>query len=221
MYDADVFFHTYNNEKYNTAPWYGPNAIVKEGRSNFLPKLLELYNPKLYEINEGGPMPINLNKVPTNFRNVHPHTLNFSRSMFYSIKRVTELKKEYEEKNGFVYDFVIRLRFDLCINNLPRLKDIDSGVFYANNFMKPNDFYTLTEHVSISNSVLADLSGKTFDNYYIIAEKIGVGFENMWGYNIKCIYGAPICQDSRIRTKLVRDWSETDPDPESYYKLEV
>lgn len=49
---------------------------------------------------------------------------------------------------------------------------MDNGVFYANNFMKPNDFYTLTEHVSISNSVLADLSGKTFDNYYIIAEKL-------------------------------------------------
>ena len=47
-----------------------------------------------------------LNPVPR----MHPkdHQL----SMFYGIKKVMELKQEYEKENNFKYDYVVRLRTD-------------------------------------------------------------------------------------------------------------
>ena len=36
-------------------------------------------------------------------------------SMFYSIWKANELKKEYEKKNNFKYDCVIKSRFDVAL----------------------------------------------------------------------------------------------------------
>ena len=38
-------------------------------------------------------------------------------SMFYSIYKCNELKEVFANENGFVYDYVIRLRFDACPSN--------------------------------------------------------------------------------------------------------
>jgi hypothetical protein len=40
-------------------------------------------------------------------------------SMFYSINESNKLKKQYEEENNFIYDWVIRIRFDMAIPSGP------------------------------------------------------------------------------------------------------
>lgn len=44
---------------------------------------------------------------------------NFIKSRWYSTRAVVELKREYEEQHGFVYDWVMTTRFDLAL-----LKDL-------------------------------------------------------------------------------------------------
>ena len=45
-------------------------------------------------------------------------------AMFYKIKKCNELKSEYEKKHGFIYDAVIRCRFDMRLETSLSIKDL-------------------------------------------------------------------------------------------------
>ena len=62
--------------------------------------------------------------------------LNFTKSRWYSTKRVVELKRQYEEANDFEYDWVLLSRFDLCL-----LKDLDFSMYNRDTFYAPHDCY--------------------------------------------------------------------------------
>lgn len=53
-----------------------------------------------------------------------------SMSMFYSLWRANRLKAEYEEKNGFKYDIVVRTRFDIGLDSCPPLHQLNPRCFY-------------------------------------------------------------------------------------------
>ena len=57
--------------------------------------------------------------------------LNFLKSRWYSTKAVVELKKAYEEDNGFVYDWVMLSRFDLALLSDLNFSNYDNKLFYA------------------------------------------------------------------------------------------
>tara|TARA_B110000261_G_scaffold159750_1_gene198226 strand:+ start:6160 stop:7020 length:861 start_codon:yes stop_codon:yes gene_type:complete len=87
--NIDVFMHTWDNTKKDN--------------------ILQLYNPVSYIFEK----PIDFrNKGPNNVSKARVHS---SYSMFYSIKKVINLKKKYEEDNNFEYDYVFLTRFDIYI----------------------------------------------------------------------------------------------------------
>ena len=49
-------------------------------------------------------------------------------SMFYSIFQSNQLKVEYENKNGFKYDWVIRSRFDVKLNSKINFNEFDNNI---------------------------------------------------------------------------------------------
>lgn len=102
--DMDVFVHVW--EKIEG----GMHSAIT--RTDSVVEIRDLYNiasmveePQRYDIGPGGP-------VSTN-EFVHW-------SMFYSIWKANDLKRQYEQQNNFRYDCVIRTRFDCAL-----LEDVD------------------------------------------------------------------------------------------------
>lgn len=58
-------------------------------------------------------------------------TLNFLKSRWYSTHAVVELKKQYEQEQGFTYDWVMLSRFDLALLRDLNFAKYDGNVFYA------------------------------------------------------------------------------------------
>jgi hypothetical protein len=67
---------------------------------------------------------------------------------YYFIKRANDLKSDYEKRNGFVYDWVIRSRADLYINEpLDDLSKLDNSCIFipaSNNGGGLNDFFAFS-----------------------------------------------------------------------------
>ncbi|MCO1238253.1 acyltransferase, partial [Escherichia coli] len=95
--------------------------------------------------------------------------------MYYGIKRVFELLKEYEENNGFKYDVIIRTRPDMFITkefDIERLNQAKENSIVVNcGSVGPNDgiFYALRQDyekiVSIWDEMLQSESLSPFLNF--------------------------------------------------------
>jgi len=110
-HEVDYFVHAwFDPEKENEdASWHSyktkiDKAIPEKINKYYAPKkqLLErqrdFYVPREYHFNTGWPQP------------------NFvAYSHFYSLKRVNELRKQYERENNIKYDMVVKHRFDVYI----------------------------------------------------------------------------------------------------------
>jgi hypothetical protein len=60
----------------------------------------------------------------------------YSTPMFYKIYRANLLKKQHEERHGFVYDAVVRYRANIGLENPLDVGPIDANVLYANSNSK-------------------------------------------------------------------------------------
>lgn len=145
QYKPDIFIHT----------WNGPNN-----------KLLLKYNPKkiLYENLKTFTKEREFIKKNTNGKK--NQELGYrSCSMFYSINKVIEMKKEYERINNFKYDCVILTRFDIS-GRADRLKfDINDNM---NNIYLSIDRWenkALPDHWFYSKSENIDICGKMFRSF--------------------------------------------------------
>lgn len=102
-----------------------------------------------------------------------------SRSRWYGRKRVVQIKKEYEEENNFKYDFVIVSRFDLWIDKIFPLKELEKGYFYASQrtngaILRPDHEYALQDMFFLGDSELIDKFYTLYDyisDYSIEAPK--------------------------------------------------
>lgn len=65
--------------------------------------------------------------------------LRGSLCMFYSILKSNLLKREFELINRFQYDWVIRCRFDLLINQTPDLANLDNSKVYYEEMGQPDN----------------------------------------------------------------------------------
>jgi len=129
--NADVFIHMH----YDQDNLYIEKSHLDKGNCFFEPnldrQLIDLYNPKKYLIekprNFQKPNIFLTDKRLENSKKMNSHK-NWSdeehrshmvkqlTSMYYSIYKCNELKELYANENGFVYDFVIRVRFDIKPN---------------------------------------------------------------------------------------------------------
>jgi len=162
--NVDVFFHTWIPADVNG--------------------LISLYQPKICLIEE--PLKKNFDAIYTN----NTHALRFpSRnvvSSFYSIFKASQLKKDYEQQNGFLYDWVIKTRFDYALNACIPFSQFDSANMHIPDcHVWPNrDFGN--DQFAFSSSENMD---KYMSTYGFIDEFVNAGVdmtgENMLSCNLK------------------------------------
>lgn len=106
--EVDIFIHSWkrNNDGIGTFPFQGRGewhtTIPVYSHTN----ALVLYNPKAHEIENYD-------------EKKDLHALPRSMSMYYSIWRANEVRKEYAKNNNITYDVVMRYRTDCVVNENP------------------------------------------------------------------------------------------------------
>ncbi len=141
---VDVFFHCWEN-------------ILDDSKKT---TLLNLYNPKKFLFEKEK---IHILNYPFKQSTTQPNSVF---SMFYSIMKSNNLKKDYEQENDFKYDWVFRLRFDFALNksfNKNVLLDLDSSYIYLNNFEQlPNPH--CADCFAFSTSKNMNIYSETYNN---------------------------------------------------------
>jgi hypothetical protein len=95
--------------------------------------VLNKYLPKVWEFVDDNFIPQELDKFKE-FKTTLGYNLIHVGMMFHRIYQSNKLKKVWEYQNNFVYDFVIRTRFDIKIENI----EFDKNKLYF--FTKDNNF---------------------------------------------------------------------------------
>jgi SAM-dependent methyltransferase len=129
---ADVFIHTWDTLGFD--PGRGDANSLNMQTSDYLDKINSMFSPKDIVVEKF----FNQNKDKYVNRVVETRDPANVLGMFYKIKKCNEIKQAYEEKNGFLYDVVIRCRPDLNLDspiNTADFKNINSV------FIPAFDFY--------------------------------------------------------------------------------
>jgi hypothetical protein len=107
-YDVDIFIHSWNTE-YNE-------------------KIIDLYKPKdyLFENKLEG----NFDSLYTNTPDIENFPPRFTVSMLYSMYKSCQLKINYEMKQKFIYDWVIKSRTDYALNGKIPFENLDKNKLY-------------------------------------------------------------------------------------------
>lgn len=82
-----------------------------------LPDIIQKYNPQLYTISDDYVLNSSLLKFDGH-TTIHGGNLSQIGQMFRRIFEANNLRKTYEQYHGFEYDYVIRSRFDVKINDI-------------------------------------------------------------------------------------------------------
>jgi hypothetical protein len=143
--DCDVFmFMNFDNENRYIEKSHKDKACCEHPPETDK-KLVELYKPKRFLIEGQKEFNTPNLKVPENrikrsqsmnseegwSREQHRnYTVRQMVSMFYGIFKCNELKETYSLENGFTYDYVIRMRYDLAPLKTLKLKKFDSNYIY-------------------------------------------------------------------------------------------
>lgn len=164
FHKVDVFFYGLAN---------------KEGLETNLIDLKNLYNPITSVIN-----------TKKYYDNIFcPYNQSNAFYAFYNVYKCNELKKEYEIKNNFKYDLVIRSRTDYfwfrTINN-------DEFELAKTNVLIPEDWafktvnsYAKSDVFAFGNSELMDKYSSIFNNLKEYVEAIGMFHsESLCGYHL-------------------------------------
>jgi hypothetical protein len=117
--NADIFLHTWEHEEtQDILKCYKPKLALIESQKQFN----SLFNNEVLDYDKE-----NYHSYVTNNYSpiVYAHPRLFSHT--YSFDRADSLRQSYEITNGFKYDFVIKLRFDLQILKPINLQDFNSN----------------------------------------------------------------------------------------------
>lgn len=111
--DADIFIHAWDVSQGEISKEiaFSPQTYQL---NDSLDNIINAFNPKKYEIEKlkDREQAWKLRREQYKKDNIVCSDSIQPFSMFYSLKRANHLKKEYEQSNNFVYDVVIRARFD-------------------------------------------------------------------------------------------------------------
>lgn len=167
-YDVDVFCHSWNSVKND--------------------KILELYKPKSYKF-EDYVFDESFDSKYTNTPDAKKYPPRFTLSSFYSINESSILKNEYETKNNFVYNWVIRSRYDFALNLKIPFDELDNCKLYVPNCHRTPERDFCNDQFAFSYS--GNMS-KYMNTYVSIDEYYGKGVqligERMLQANLKA-YG--------------------------------
>jgi len=143
-YDVDVFVHSWNSD-YNG-------------------KVLRLYKPKLYKFDDymfGKEHDIKYEYEGGKHDAWPPKNALHG---FYSIYHANKLKSEYEKQNGFVYDWVVRSRFDYALNVIIKFKKLENHFLYVPERSDVRHMQLMCDQFAFSGSSIMDKYSETFLN---------------------------------------------------------
>jgi hypothetical protein len=166
--NADVFIHmNYDEDTLYIEKNHldNGNCILEKGIDK---KVIELYNPIRYLVEK----PKNMFKPNLIFTEKRLHNImemnkhrNMTKeetashfckqllSMYYSIYKSNELKETYANENGFVYDYVIRLRFDCLPHEKIYVMDKNPNFIYYLYLNQPDEL--ISDWINFgSNSIM-------------------------------------------------------------------
>jgi hypothetical protein len=137
---------------------------------------------------------INVNSIPIE-DHLWDGSVTYWVPQYYKFMRVNNLKKENEEKNGFIYDLVIKTRFDLIYQKQINFNNIDLSKMFCRD--KHHDVFFLSSsqnidilcdyynHISeILNERLKDIHPEVNLYYYLDKFK----FEYLTDYHFAVIH---------------------------------
>lgn len=122
--DVDYFIHTWDINTYNN--YKGPNKYEPINyKTSQLEKIniINNFEPKLYEFEKFENLKNNNNNNNT-YSSWYP--------MYYSFMKSVWLKRKYELEHDFVYDIVIKARFDINYKDKFLIHDVNQLVAYGN-----------------------------------------------------------------------------------------
>jgi len=205
--EIDVFAHTWIYEKE-----LGPS--LAERQKNLL-RLL--WQPKDIVFEE--PRTFNQSEVQQDRRyrksdKQWPIWLSNALSMFYSLEMANNLKREYEKRHSFRYDYVVRLRTDTYFplrlkrngkllsepESIGPLEQYDFNKINVHKFavmISPYSFYDygLNDQFAIGGSELMDKYSDVYSNFLTI-HRMGSSPipEAMLGFNVQRRHGLPVAK---------------------------
>jgi len=138
------------------------DVFVHSWKDNEYKKVLDSYNIKKYVI-ESQRQDIIFDEINFDYTQRDAGSGNFVHySMFYSIHKVNQLKKEYEEKHDFKYDCVIKSRFDLALLN--KLNVTEQDLTYINSPDVCRNPRVISDWFNFSNSENMDVYLNVYNN---------------------------------------------------------
>lgn len=175
--NADVFVHINYDPSDNYIEKTHLDGGCCEYTENMIDVIQELYNPvrMLFEkpinfCNKNLMVPEvrtrrmqNANKHRNmSFQDTEKHVLKQMISMFYSIFKCNELKEMYSYENNFVYDYVIRLRFDAIIQKPLICKELSLDFIYYQPLGQPDDL--ISDWINIGSNVIMNIYSSIYLN---------------------------------------------------------
>jgi hypothetical protein len=166
--DIDVFIHTWAvDDDQNGKPYINGGNHLMGGpvdKSHML-DVFNLYNPVRYLIQKQ--VPFSNDKYSDRLMpGIKSHNLF---SMFYSIYKSNELKRQHELENDFKYDIVVRSRFDIKLDKKIDFSLNTSKLQIPFNCFDPSNGYV--DGIGYSNSEIMDVYSDTFNNIDSIMDR--------------------------------------------------
>jgi hypothetical protein len=206
----DIFIHTWYHPSCDNKPFDSAQPAQEDGRlGKWKPNtdkiILETLNPKKY-----------IFESPNEFDDYkdlpgQPSAIqNKMVSIFYSIWKANELKKQFEEENNFKYDIVIRVRFDLFYyDSLIIEEHINENtintILVSSRFqsIRQNDSYPINGggHYSSMVDTFAFGTSENMDKFCSVYPEFKDIHQKIWphvygeaylGYQVRGVYQIPI-----------------------------
>jgi len=175
--NADVFIHM----NYDESNLYIEKSHCDKGictlEKGIDQQIINLYNPISYLIEK----PYNFKNPNINIsidriertQNMNSHKnmsveetktyiIRQMTSMFYSIYKVNELKEIYASKNGFVYDYVIRIRFDLMPLEPIICSNLDPNFIHYLELDQPDEL--ISDWLNIGSNLIMNIYASIYLN---------------------------------------------------------
>jgi|TARA_A100001011_G_scaffold396652_1_gene495071 hypothetical protein len=173
-YDVDIFIHSWSeSQKDKILEAYKPKSHIIEEQIVF-ERTLEEYgivgdDIKEWDISQAAKIGYELllpsRKSVSAIKEEMSKEIFRTHSRWYSTQQSIKLKKEYEEENGFVYDFVLATRFDNVFYKFPKLEQMPTDKFYASpRTGRPDIELAFFDYWFMSNSQNMNKFGDLYNN---------------------------------------------------------
>jgi hypothetical protein len=186
-----IFEDTYHSIKHHIIDSLGDVDVFiyglenKLGKESNIERLTKLYSPKRIIINDKDFYIENKVFDETKLDRFWHSAV----CALYNVKKANELKREYQEITGEVYDLVIRIRMDHFWIRTPNTKEIE---FAKDHILLGYDFafksvnpFAQTDFYCITNENQFDFYSKAYDHYYDYTHIFSFHAESFLGYYLK------------------------------------